>query len=175
MILLIFSDRLNLSFGPKPNSYPSHQFHWRHRELLCPYPTIQRIPADIDDLCNFNGGVSRHLYNRIGLYGMSSKKRTRTGAHQCADPGQRKHIAECTERTAFCLIFLLHCIVCGAVRNCGHFSRNCIVARNAWHIRGRRAVYHSEQVARSGDSEQAPACLGHDSQPLTVDGVSYSV
>ena len=80
VILLVFSDYLNFSLTPQSNSHPSNQFHRRDWEFLLSNPATDRVPTNAHDLCDFNGRMSSHLNNGIGLCDVSSKKRTRTGA-----------------------------------------------------------------------------------------------
>lgn len=90
MILLVFSDDLNLSFTPESNSHPSHQFHRRDREFLLCNPATDRVPTNADDLCDFNRRMSSHLNNGIGLFDLSTKKRTRMGTFNAPIRGNQR-------------------------------------------------------------------------------------
>jgi hypothetical protein len=90
VILLVLSDYLNFSFTPEPYSHPSHQFHRRDREFFLSNPATDRVPTNAHDLSDFNRRMSSHLNNGIGLFDLSSKKRTRTGASLVRRSGSTK-------------------------------------------------------------------------------------
>ena len=87
MVGFVFPDLLYLLFGPKTNPDSSHRLNRRNRKFLLPYPTAERVPTDAYKFCDFNGRVSRHSYNRIGLYVLSS---TKLGSG-CRQPMPRLH------------------------------------------------------------------------------------
>ncbi len=80
IICFVVSDLLYVAFSPDANLDSSNRLNRRNRKSFLSYPPAESVPADAHEFCYFNSRVGRHFYNRIGLYELSSKKRTRMNA-----------------------------------------------------------------------------------------------
>jgi hypothetical protein len=74
MRLLVLPNLVYFFRSPQTDPDPAHRLNRRNWKLSLTYPTTESVPANIHQLCDFNGRISRHFYNRIGLYGMSRRK-----------------------------------------------------------------------------------------------------
>jgi hypothetical protein len=74
MRLLIFPNFVHVLHAPQTDPDSADRPNGGHREFSLTDPTIKRVPADINQFCDFDRGVGWHFYNRIGLYGLSSPK-----------------------------------------------------------------------------------------------------
>jgi hypothetical protein len=74
MSLLVLPNFVYFFLSPETDPDSAHRLYWRNWKLSLPYPTTESVPANIHQLCDFNSRISRHFYNRIDLYGLSSTK-----------------------------------------------------------------------------------------------------
>jgi hypothetical protein len=68
MGLLILPNLVYFFRRPQTNPDSAQRLDWRNWKLSLAYPATESVPANIHQLCDFDGRISRHIYNRIGLY-----------------------------------------------------------------------------------------------------------